>query len=109
MTDNVRPVSVMNKGSITLNTETELQPDDEVLWKFADEGTVIAKTKGGTRESTMLHGPGGRFRNRLELDHQTGSLNITNTRPTDSGLYTFRTFINNEETIKTFNLTVYGE
>uniref|UniRef100_A0A8C1MET8 Ig-like domain-containing protein n=1 Tax=Cyprinus carpio TaxID=7962 RepID=A0A8C1MET8_CYPCA len=48
----------------------------------------------------------GRFRDRLKLD-QTGSLIITNTRTTDSGLYTI-TGTSTEKPLDTFNLTVYA-
>ncbi len=47
-----------------------------------------------------------RFRDRLKLDHQTGSLTITNTKTTDSGLFELiRNIINR----MTFNVTVQGE
>ncbi len=46
-----------------------------------------------------------RFRDRLKLDHQTGSLIITNTRTEHTGLYKLQ--INSVS--KSFSLTVYGE
>ncbi|XP_050956393.1 uncharacterized protein LOC127157203, partial [Labeo rohita] len=48
----------------------------------------------------------GRFRDRLKLD-QTGSLTITNTRTTHSGLYTV-TSTSSDTSLNTFNLTVYA-
>ncbi len=51
-----------------------------------------------------------RFRDRLKLDHQTGSLTITNTRTTDSGLYKviLSTWCDSEME-KIFNVSVHGE
>ncbi|XP_077083158.1 uncharacterized protein LOC143736301 [Siphateles boraxobius] len=49
-----------------------------------------------------------RFRDRLKLDHQTGSLTIMNTRNTDSGVYQLRISTGSSDREKTFNITVHG-
>ncbi|XP_056303991.1 uncharacterized protein LOC130216125 [Danio aesculapii] len=99
-------VLVMKDDLITLNTDTELQPDDKVLWKFKDEATVIAKTKGVPRESTTLHGPGGRFRNRMKLDQQTRSLAIKDSRTADSGQYKLEIIRSGKTSVKLFIVTI---
>ncbi|KAK7126541.1 hypothetical protein R3I94_017888 [Phoxinus phoxinus] len=57
---------------------------------------------------TLIHGSvNERFRDRLKLDEETGSLTITNTRTTDSGLY--KVIIKNDGTqLNIFNITVYA-
>ncbi len=54
-----------------------------------------------------------RFRHRLKLDHQIGSLTITNTRTTDSGEYKLQIIISNSSFCitreKRFNVTVFCE
>ncbi len=54
-----------------------------------------------------------RFRDRLKLDHQTGSLTIMNIRTTDSGVYTLQINISNSSFCitreKRFNVTVFCE
>ncbi|XP_052447234.1 hepatocyte cell adhesion molecule isoform X4 [Carassius gibelio] len=100
--DEVKSVSVMEGDSVTLNTDlTEIQRDDLIMWTF--ELALIAKTNGKDNKREFYN---ERFRDRLKLD-QTGSLIITNTRTTDSGLYKV-TSSRREMPLNTFNLTVFA-
>uniref|UniRef100_A0A672L6Q0 Ig-like domain-containing protein n=1 Tax=Sinocyclocheilus grahami TaxID=75366 RepID=A0A672L6Q0_SINGR len=95
-TDEVKSMSVMEGQSVTLlNDVAELHKDDEIEWRF--NSTRIAKAKIPEYEND------GRFRDRLKLDHQTGSLTITNTRTTDSGDYKLSIIAGNKEITKRFN------
>ncbi|XDV23419.1 hypothetical protein PO909_027998, partial [Leuciscus waleckii] len=86
-TDGVQSVSVMEGESVTLNTDvTEVQREDLIVWRFGDKGILLAKIDVETNK-TSLNKADERFRDRLKLDQQTGSLTINNTRTTDSGLY----------------------
>ncbi|XDV23550.1 hypothetical protein PO909_028085, partial [Leuciscus waleckii] len=108
--DEVKSVSVMEGDSVLLHSDvTEIHEDDDILWKFGTENSIIAKI---SREkqifSTYDDVPDGRFRDRLKLDHQSGSLTITNTRSTDTGLYSLDIF-GAEHSSKTFSVSVYAQ
>ncbi|XP_042604856.1 SLAM family member 5-like, partial [Cyprinus carpio] len=102
-------VSVTEGESVTLQTRvTEIQTDDLITWTFGHSTTLIAQiNKVEGIVSTYDDVLDGRFRNRLKLDDQTGSLIITNTRTTDSGNYTVNIKGTNKTTYR-FNLTVYA-
>ncbi len=103
--DAVTYVSVMEGDSVSLQTHTELQTHDQISWIFGLSETRIAEIIKDTGRFSTYEGPDGRFRDRLKLDHQTGSLTITNTRTTDSGLY--QIFISGSRKI-TYRLGVTG-
>ncbi|XP_058616364.1 SLAM family member 9-like [Onychostoma macrolepis] len=102
-----KSVSVIAGDSVTLNTDvTVLQADVLITWTFGNPETQIAeiyKKAVSLSPSDVLD---GRFRDRLKLD-QTGSLTITDTRTTDSGLYKVNIKGNTETTYR-FNVTVYA-
>ncbi|XP_077081506.1 CD48 antigen-like [Siphateles boraxobius] len=100
-------VSVMEGDSVTLNSSiTKIQTHDIITWTFG-HGTRIAYIVDPVNFTTYDGVLDGRFRDRLKLDHQTGSLTITNTRNTDSGEY--KVFIKGtKETTYRFNFTVYA-
>ncbi|KTF73010.1 hypothetical protein cypCar_00046383, partial [Cyprinus carpio] len=108
-TDTVKSVSVKEGDSVTLQINvTEIQTDDMIEWKFGTNNFLIAKINGKT--SKIFDGPDGRFRDRLKLDHQTGSLIITNTTITDSGLYELKiSSTSSSGTKHRFNVTVNVE
>ncbi|KTF80170.1 hypothetical protein cypCar_00046185 [Cyprinus carpio] len=102
-------VSVMEGDSVTLNTDlTEIPEDDEILWNFGADNSLLAEI---SREkqifSTYDDVPDDRFRDRLKVDHQTGSLTITNTTTQHTGLYKLD-IIGVKWSSKTFSVSVYG-
>ncbi|XDV23459.1 hypothetical protein PO909_028033 [Leuciscus waleckii] len=102
----MKSLSVMKGDSVTLQTDiTELHEDELIVWRFGDEGKLIAKHDIEAK-SSPLHDTDERFRDRLKLDEKTGSLTITNTRTTDSGLYTVKISSNKQTLYKRFIVTV---
>ncbi|XDV22894.1 hypothetical protein PO909_027664, partial [Leuciscus waleckii] len=71
----------MEGDSVSLNSGlTEMKDDDVIQWRFGDENTVIAEINVTAGRITVYDDVlDGRFRDRLKLDNQTGSLTITNT------------------------------
>uniref|UniRef100_A0A8C1S587 Ig-like domain-containing protein n=1 Tax=Cyprinus carpio TaxID=7962 RepID=A0A8C1S587_CYPCA len=106
--DGVKSVSVMEGDSVTLNTDdTHIQKDDQIMWKFGQNNSLIAHINRKINKSTVHNDSAdGRFRDILKLDNQTGSLIITNIRTTHSGLY--KVFSKTETPLNIFNLTVYA-
>ncbi|XP_042612080.1 uncharacterized protein LOC109068858 [Cyprinus carpio] len=100
-------ISVMEGDSITLNTDvTELQKDDQILWTFRlnSSETRIAEIH---KQIIYIYDNNERFRDRLKIDEQTGSLTITNINKLHSGLYKLQ-IISGVIKHKCFNLAVYG-
>ncbi len=103
----VESASVLEGDSVALNSGfTEMMDDDVILWRFGDENTVIAQIDVMDGSMTVYDDVlDERFRDRLKLDHQTGSLIITNITTEHTGLYQLQT----NSVSKSFSLTVYGE
>ncbi|XP_016370765.1 uncharacterized protein LOC107710492 [Sinocyclocheilus rhinocerous] len=100
-------VSVKEGDSVTLNSGlTEMTDEDLILWRFGSENTLIAQINVMAGSITVYDDDlDGRFRDRLKLNDQTGSLSITNTRTEHAGLYKLQT----NSVSKSFSLTVHGE
>jgi len=100
----------MEGDSVTLHTGvTEIQRDEQILWTFRPHNseTRIAEIYKRTI-SIYDSGDKERFRDRLQIDEKTGSLNITNINKLHSGLYKLQVI---SEKVKhmSFNIAVYGE
>ncbi|KAI2643765.1 Transposable element Tc3 transposase [Labeo rohita] len=99
-------VSMKEGDSVTLNTDVTINQQD-IKWYF--NSTRIAQISGDLSYicvDVQCNKDTERFRDRLKLNHQTGSLTITNTRTTDSGLYEVKIINNSSISEKTFNLDV---
>ncbi|XP_059424825.1 carcinoembryonic antigen-related cell adhesion molecule 1-like [Carassius carassius] len=95
---------LVKKGdSVTLSTGVEVNKQKRMMWYF--NNSRIAYINGDLKICTDDECK-ERFRDRLELDHQTGSLTIRNTRNTDSGEY--KLLISGSSSGKIFNVTVTG-
>ncbi|XP_016349383.1 uncharacterized protein LOC107694249 isoform X2 [Sinocyclocheilus anshuiensis] len=102
----------MKEGeSVTLDPGVIKHPNDVRTWCFND--TLIAEITGDQSkictDEQCTH-QYSELRDRLKLDHQTGSLTITNTRTTDSGLYKVQIIISDSSfsitTVKRFSVSV---
>ncbi|XP_067272582.1 SLAM family member 9-like [Pseudorasbora parva] len=98
----------MEGDSVTLNTDlTEIQEDEEILWKYGGEYSLIALISRAAVIFSTFDVPDGRFRDRLKLDHQTGSLTITHISTEHAGDYQLE-IRGLKLTSKTFRVSVYA-
>ncbi|KAI2650782.1 SLAM family member 5 [Labeo rohita] len=98
----------MEGDSVTLHTDvTEIHEDDDILWKFGPENSLIAKISIEQQIFFTSGVPEGRFRDKLKLDKQTGSLTITNTRIEHDGLYNLQ-ISGAKRLSKAFSVSVYA-
>ncbi|XP_042604669.1 uncharacterized protein LOC109080562 isoform X2 [Cyprinus carpio] len=93
--------------SVTLNSGlTEMKDDDEIQWRFGYVNTLIAEINKQADNMTVYEDVlDGRFRNRLKLDNQTGSLTITNIRHEHTGIYK----LERKSLGKSFSLVIIDE
>ncbi|XP_043078741.1 CD48 antigen-like [Puntigrus tetrazona] len=103
-------ISVTEGESVTLNTGvTELHKDDKILWSFILNSSEIGLAAIFNQILSIYDDKENneRFRGRLQLDEQTGSLTITNINRLHSGLYKL-TIISGVIKHKSFSTEVYG-
>ncbi|XP_065099572.1 uncharacterized protein [Paramisgurnus dabryanus] len=106
--DKVKSVSVMEGDSVTLHINIKLQRDDLILWRFGPEEIRIAEIYiEANTFSTYDDVLDGRFRDRLQVNNQTGDLTITNITTQHTGLYKI-IISGNQKTSHRFNVIVYA-
>ncbi|XP_067253036.1 CD48 antigen-like [Chanodichthys erythropterus] len=105
--DEVKSVSVMEGESVSLNTDVQVQRDLLIQWMFGPQNTRIAEIIKRDQMNYIFVSNDGIFRDRLQMDNQTGSLTIRNIRSEHTGLYEL-TVTSSRKTLKRFNVTVYA-
>uniref|UniRef100_A0A9J7Y6M0 Ig-like domain-containing protein n=1 Tax=Cyprinus carpio carpio TaxID=630221 RepID=A0A9J7Y6M0_CYPCA len=98
--------SVVEGESVLLHSDvTEIREDDDMLWTFGKEDSLIAKINREEQIFSIFDVPDGRFSDRLKLDDTTGSLTITNITTQHAGLYQLDVF-GAEHSSKVFSVSV---
>ncbi|XP_026053173.1 uncharacterized protein LOC113039492 [Carassius auratus] len=95
---------VMEGDPVPLRPNTGIQKSDEVQWLFGDEEQIVL-TEIKNTEVTKYTGPDWRFRDRLKLDKETGTLTITNTTAAHTGYYTLKITREREKIYKRFHVS----
>ncbi|KAA0711805.1 hypothetical protein E1301_Tti019120 [Triplophysa tibetana] len=102
----VKSMSVMEGDYVTLHTDVQTQRDDLILWRFGDDGVLIAKDDKEDNKSSMYDDVlDGRLRDRLNLDDQTGSLTISHVKNKDAGIYKLKISSNRQTQYKSFSVS----
>ncbi|XP_056615557.1 uncharacterized protein LOC130430467 [Triplophysa dalaica] len=101
-------VKLVTEGeSVSLYTNvTHIQTDDEIEWRFGENGPLIARIKRSVNINPTYEDNNETeiFRDRLKMNYQTGDLTITHITSNHSGLYTLK--INRDNTVSYENLSV---
>ncbi|XP_043079748.1 uncharacterized protein LOC122328101 [Puntigrus tetrazona] len=105
----VVPVSLKEGDSVIFDTGVKTKQQEDIKWYFYD--TRIAQISGDLIHActdVQCKDSDERFRNRLKLENQTGSLTVMNITNTDSGLYELKIISSTSSSEKIFNVTVNG-
>ncbi|XP_016390063.1 uncharacterized protein LOC107725339 [Sinocyclocheilus rhinocerous] len=100
-------ISVTEGDSVTLNINLTEVSDSDILWECETDMALIAEIIRAAGRFSTFDGPDGRFRDRLKLDNQTGSLTITNTTTEHAGRYKL-TLNGRKRVSKAFRVSVYA-
>uniref|UniRef100_A0A8C1TBP2 Immunoglobulin domain-containing protein n=1 Tax=Cyprinus carpio TaxID=7962 RepID=A0A8C1TBP2_CYPCA len=106
-TDKMKTKTVKEGESVTLDPGVIKNTNYLMKWYFND--TLIARDTSQISTDVEFEDAGGRFRDRLKLDQQTGSLTITNTRTTDSGLYHLEIITNSTSIHRQYSIQFISE
>ncbi len=102
----MKRVSVTEGDSVHLSTDRpKIERDDEIQWRCGDE--IIAEIKEGTGKTH--DGADGRFRDRLELNDQTGDLTIKNSTTEHEGDYNLKIRSRKGNRNWTYRVIIRGE
>ncbi|XP_058615539.1 uncharacterized protein LOC131529705 isoform X2 [Onychostoma macrolepis] len=97
-------VSVMEGDSVTLHTDVKANQQEKIKWFFNDTRIAQIGDLSKTCTDVQCNKDTERFRDRLKLDNQTGSLTITNITITDSGLYKLQIISSSSMSEKVFRV-----
>ncbi|XP_051764118.1 SLAM family member 5-like [Ctenopharyngodon idella] len=106
-TNEIQSVSVTEGDSVTLNSNLNEIPDGSITWQFGAENSLIAKIKRKKQTFSTYNDTDERFRDRLKLDNQTGSLTVTDITTEHAGVYKLQ-MLAAKQSSKTFNVSVYA-
>ncbi|KAA0711796.1 hypothetical protein E1301_Tti019111 [Triplophysa tibetana] len=110
--DEVKSVSAMEGQNVTLHTDlTHIQThDDSVEWRFGVKGPLIIRIKRSVNINPTYEDNNNTeiFRDKLNMNNQTGDLTITHITSQHSGLYHLKIKIGTFRTVKNFSLSVYS-
>ncbi|XP_073718461.1 uncharacterized protein [Misgurnus anguillicaudatus] len=99
--DEIKTLQVYDGESVNLKIDTHIQKDDVIEWRFGE--TLIAANKSPTTSNDDL------FRDKLNLNHQTGDLNIKDIREEHTGVYKLKIIRDEKTSYKRFSVFVYDE
>ncbi|XP_035273934.1 uncharacterized protein LOC118227506 [Anguilla anguilla] len=103
----VKTVSKKEGETVSLHSHlTGEQTSPQILWSFYTDSSknIIAQLISGEFASDYSN----TFEDRLQLDRQTWSLNISNLNSKDTGVYSIQTIINGKISDQNLNLIVYS-
>lgn len=99
-----------NNVTLITGITGQLESGDQVLWMYGPvypEIKILQVYVGKPRKPSAVQTP-VKFRGRLQLDEQSGSLTISNLSVNDTGVYKLQV-INSHLSSYTFNVDIYGK